>query len=205
MKIKRILLSFWRLVVPMLIVFGRSVHTKMSGNPYFETPNPTLASLKAALDDTETKAAIAKDGSKQDKSNLKVAKKTVVDVLRGLAWYVEGVANGDENILISSGFELSKEPIPSQRDDFFMLQGIGSGELIIGCVAFPKAGAYIWQVSATSTLPAADKDWLFAGASTQRKTNLKGYTPDTKLWFRVRPVTPDGLMEGSDPILFPIR
>ena len=205
MRMKRILLSFWRLVAPALIVFGRSVHTKMYNNPYFVTPNPTLASLKTALDDTETKAAIAKDGSKQDKSDLKESKKKSVNILRQLAWYVEGIADGNENILISSGFELSKEPIPSQRDDFWIIAGVGSGEMTIGCVAFPRAGAYIWQVSATSTVPAADKDWLFAGASTQRKTKLKGYTPDTKLWFRVRPVTPDGLMEGSDPILFPIR
>ncbi len=202
---KRIILNFMRFAVAVLIVFGRSVHAHMSDNEHFVTPNPTLPNIKAAIDDMETKAALAKNGSKQDKSNLKEARKKVVNLLRLSAWYVEGIAQGNENILISSGFELSKEPIPSQRDDFWIIAGVASGEMTIGCVAFPKAGAYIWQVSATSTLPAADKDWLFAGASTQRKTNLKGYTPDTKLWFRVRPVTPDGLMEGSDPILFPIR
>jgi hypothetical protein len=205
MKLKRILLSFCRFAVATLIVFGRSIVSKMTGNSFFTNPDPKLDDVTTAIDDVETKAALAKDGSKLAKSNLKEAKKVLINMLRSLAWYVEKTANGVENILISSGFELSKEPEPSQRDDFWVLRGMNPGELLIGCVAYLKAGAYIWQVSASDVLPTEEKDWLFAGASTQRKTTLTGYTPETKRWFRVRPVTPGGMMPPSfPPILFPI-
>jgi hypothetical protein len=205
MKLKRILLSFCRYAAPALIVFGRSIVKKMTGNSFFSDPDPAMDELTTAIDDVETKAALAKDGSKTAKSNLKVAVKFLITLLRTEAWYVEKTAKGDENILISSGFELSKEPNPSQRDDFWILPGMNPGELLIGCVAYLKAGAYIWQVSAGAVLPTEEKDWLFAGASTQRKTTLTGYTPETKRWFRVRPVTKDGLMPPSfPPILFPI-
>jgi hypothetical protein len=205
MKLKRILLSFCRFAAPALIVFGRSIVSKMTGNLFFTNPDPPLTDVTSAIDDVEKKAALAKDGSKLAKSDLKEAKKVLTTLLRSLVWYVEKIAKGDENILISSGFELSKEPEPSQRDDFWILPGMNPGELLIGCVAYLKAGAYIWQVSAGAVLPTEEKDWLFAGASTQRKTTLTGYTPETKRWFRVRPVTKDGLMPPSfPPILFPI-
>jgi hypothetical protein len=153
----------------------------------------------------ETAAAIAKDGSKLQKSNMKVAKKNLVAKLRSLAWYVEKVANGIENILISSGFELSKEPDPSQRDAFFVLAGVESGWVVIGCIAVPKAGAYLWFRSADKDLPVSDKDWLLAGASTQRKMLLIDLTPGQTYWFCYRAVTPSGMMEWSDPIQFYVQ
>jgi hypothetical protein len=148
MKLKRILLGFCRYAIATLIVFGRSVVKKMTGNSYFTNPDPNMDDLSTAIDDVETKASLAQDGSKLAKSNLNEAKKFLITLLRSEAWYVENIAKGDENILISSGFELSKEPEPSQRDDFWVKRGINPGELLIGCVAYQKAGAYIWQVSA---------------------------------------------------------
>jgi hypothetical protein len=206
MRIKRILLSFCNYSVANLIIFARSVVSKMTGNPNFTTPDPLLADITTAIDDLEKKAALAKDGSKTAKSDLKKSKKDLIELIRSLVWYVEKIAKGIENILTSSGFELSKDPEPSQRDDFWVLHGMNPGELLIGCVAYPKAGAYIWQVSASEVMPVSDKDWLFAGASTQRKTYLTGFTPETKRWFRVCPVTAGGLMPATyPPILFPVR
>ncbi len=205
MKTKRVIINFMRLAIAALIVFGRSVVAKMTGNANFINPNPKLVDVTAAIDDMEAKAALAKDGSKTDKSNAKVAKKKAVDILRQLAWWVEGVANGDENILTSSGFMLSKDPEPSQRDDFFIFGGTNPGDLLIGCMAYPKAGAYIWYHSLDDKPPVHESDWIFAGASTQRRTYLKGYTSGTKIWFRVRPLTKDGLEPEKVPILFTIK
>jgi hypothetical protein len=205
MKLKRILLNFYRLSVAALIVFGRSVVTKMTGNSYFTTPNPALADVTTAIDDMETKAALAKDGSKVAKTSMKKAKKKLVDLLRKEAFYVEGVADGDENILVSSGFELSKDPIPSQRDAFFVLKGVDIGSVLIGCIAVPNAGAYLWFHSADKNLPVAEKDWILEGASTQRKTTLSNLVPEKTYWFIYRAVTPQGLMEWSDPIQFYVQ
>ncbi|MEI6122151.1 MAG: hypothetical protein WCQ95_00845 [Bacteroidota bacterium] len=204
MRLRKLIFSFVRYSVDKLIVFSRSVVDKMTGNPNFTTPSPKLVDVTAAIDDVEDKAALAQGGSKLDHSNLKNSKKSLLELLRKLAKYVDVTADDDEGIIISSGFELSKEPEASQRDDFWILAGMSPGEFLIGCVAYPKAVSYLWQVSADDKLPVSDSAWLFAGVSKQRKTYLSG-TPDTKRWFRVRPLTKAGLMPASKPILYGIR
>jgi hypothetical protein len=205
MKIKKILLSFCRLAVAALIVFGRSIVTRMTGNSHFTTPNPALADVTTAIDDLEEKAALALEGGKTATSDQKKAKKKVNDLLRKLAWYVEGVAEGDENILTSSGFNLSKDPEPSQHDAFFVLAGISSGCVLIGCFAYTGARSYLWFRSADKNLPAAEKDWILAGSSTQRKTTLCNLASGQTYWFSYRAVTPQGMMEWSDPIQFYVQ
>jgi hypothetical protein len=202
---KKILFSFCRYNAPNLIVFGRSVVTKMTGNVNFPIPDPTLAEITEATDELEIMAAIAKDGSKLAKSNMKAAKKKLITLLRSLAWYVEKKADEDENILISSGFELSKDPQPSQRDSFFVFQGVDSGSVLIGCIAVLKAGAYLWFRSVDKDLPVAEKDWLFVAASSQRKMLLSNLVPGQTYWFIYRAVTPQGMMEWSDPIQFYVQ
>jgi hypothetical protein len=205
MKTKKILFSFCRYNAPNLIIFGRSVVTKMTGNANFTTPDPALANVTAAIDDFEIMAAIALDGSKKAKSNMKESRKKLIALLRSLVLYVEKIAAGDENILISSGFEVSKDPKASQRDAFFVLQGVDSGSVTIGCIAYPKAGAYLWFRSAGKDLPVTEKDWLFVASSTQRKMLLSNLAPGQTFWFICRAVTPQGIMEWSDPIHFYVQ
>jgi hypothetical protein len=205
MNTKRILLSFCRYTVAVLIVFARSVIKKMTGNAFFTTPIPSLTDVGDAVDDMEKKAALAKDGGKTAKSDLKKSRKKVNDLFRQLAWFVESTANGDENILTSSGFELSKDRLASQRDAFFVLATTVTGSVLIGCVAYKKAKAYLWFHSPGRDLPQADKEWVFGGASTQRKTILPGFETDQYYWFRYRAVTKDGMMEWSDPIQFYVK
>jgi hypothetical protein len=157
MRQKRVLLSFCRLAVAMLIVFARSVIEKMTGNSFFTTSNPSLSDVGTATDDLEKKAALAKDGGKTAKSNLKKSKKKLNDLLRQLAWYVESTANGDEKIMTSSGFPLSKTPGASQRDPFFVLPTVETGSVLIGCKAYKKAKAYLWFYVQGKELPMAIK------------------------------------------------
>jgi hypothetical protein len=205
MRIKRIIVRFNRFPVGVLIVSGRSIVIKMTGNSKFLTPDPSMAKVTLAIDDLETKAALAKDGGKKEKADLKKAKKKLVGLLRCLAWYVEGVANGDENILVSSGFTLSKEPCPWQRDAFFVKMGINSGSVMIGCIAVPGAVGYLWFRSADKELPSSAKDWILADASTRRKQLLNDLVSGQTYWFIYRALTTNGLMEWSDPIQFHVQ
>ncbi|MEI6124219.1 MAG: hypothetical protein WCQ95_11405 [Bacteroidota bacterium] len=205
MKVKRIKVGFMRLSVEFLIVLARFVILKITGNAFFTTPDPALADVTTATDDLETKAALALEGGKTARENLKVSRAKLVALLRSLAWYVEKIAKGSEQILVSSGFELTKDPAVSQRDAFWIVPGMNPGALLIGCKAYPNAVAYLWEESVDEKPPASDKDWSVVGTSAQRKTYLTGFTPDAKRWFRYRALTRGGLMPGSDPILFTIR
>jgi len=205
MKVKRIIVRFNRLPVGVLIVTGQSIVKKMTGNPNFLTPDPPLAEVALAIKDLETKAALATDGGKRAKADQKKAKKNLVNILRLLAWYVEGIAKGDENVLLSSGFPLTKEPGPRKFDAFFVTQGINSGSVMIGCIAYPGAVGYLWFRSTDKELPASEKDWILADASTKRKMLLNDLIPDQRYWFIYRALTTNGLMEWSHPVQFLVQ
>jgi hypothetical protein len=92
-----------------LLVFTLSVLEKMTGNSYFTTPNPTLATVRAGHDEFQSALSKQQRGNKESTA-VKNAKRDVLeDLLQRLANYVEEVAGNNEVILLSSGFELYKK------------------------------------------------------------------------------------------------
>ena len=71
---------------------------------------------------------------------------------------------------------------------------------MIGCVAYPKAKAYVWELFVGTTPPEDDNLWKFVKATTQRKTQLSNLIKGSTVWFRYCAVTKEGMMVWSDPI-----
>src|SRR3569833_4432082 len=113
MKKRRLKVGWSRLSDSEFRTFAKSVLLKMTDNDNFPTPQPTLVVVGGDIADFDTALGNAKDGSKQQTS-IKNDKRAALDAtLKQLAAYVELVANDDETILLSSGFELVKEPTPA--------------------------------------------------------------------------------------------
>jgi len=99
-----------KLTVNQLIAKALLVETKMAGNPHFTTPVPALATITTARGLLEAANVLAMDGGKSavlDK-NMKAA--ILMELLIEEAGYVTSVANGDEAIIISSGFDARQVP-----------------------------------------------------------------------------------------------
>ncbi len=107
---KRVKINFVRIPTEMIIELARYIISKMTGNMYFLIPDPPLAELIALVDDLEVKNTLALEGRRQARAEKKDARVLLNEILHRLGLYVSKIANGNETIMISSGFPVSKDP-----------------------------------------------------------------------------------------------
>lgn len=171
----------------------------LTGNAAFPTPPVTVAALKTALTEfTEANAAQAQGGTAA--TALKDQKReALIDLLRTLANYVQGVASEDLAALLSSGFEavsttrtrspLEKPRVPEIRN------GI-STQLVLRMPPVRNARAY--EVRYCSTPGEWKQGGLFTGA---REMKINGLTPGTMYTLQVRAIGGStGYSDWSDPV-----
>ena len=200
MKKIKILLDFIRLAVAEKIAFYRNVITKLTGNAVFPTPDVPLTEAKTAVDKLEASLLASKDGSHTAIAVLHADEEAADDIFRTLAAYVDRISDGDESEMLSSGFHVSKQPVPIQKAALAVEDGPNSGSIKLVAKAVEKAGAYIWQY-AKDTLPTSESSWTQAGTGTRSFYEMTGLTVAAKYYFRVAAVTPDGTSDFSAPVL----
>ena len=122
------------------------------------------------------------------------------EIFRVLAAYVDRTAKGDESIILSSGFDTSKQPTPAQKPDLIVQNGANSGSVKLVAKAVVKSGSYIWQ-SAKGSLPIDDKGWTTIGFTTQASNDVTGLEVTAIFYFRVAAVTPEGTNDFSAPVM----
>ncbi|MBK9016802.1 MAG: hypothetical protein IPM82_23530 [Saprospiraceae bacterium] len=149
-----------------------NVAAGIGGNPLvFVTPSPTLLVFKAGFD--ALKAADVADNLANDASRIVLKEKKVefLELLRQMAAYVLGVANGSRYIAELSGFKLSKATTtPKVQTGIVVIErrpGPGDGE---ASVRINKGGFDMVIVE----LKLEDNSWKMIGAFTLSKFILKG-------------------------------
>jgi hypothetical protein len=176
--------------IPDLLLYGTNVVQKLTGNPHFPTPTPTVAALAAAvsdLHDAETAALSRTKGAVTVRND----KRTVlVGLLQQYRGYVQGVADATpENaaaIIESAGLSVRKVVTRSKRA-FAAVQGAASGEAHVTAVTAGARAAYDWQYSVDG-----GKTWVDVPSTTRGQTTIVGLPVGTTAQFRYRTVTPKG-------------
>ncbi|MCG3166661.1 MAG: hypothetical protein POELPBGB_02441 [Bacteroidia bacterium] len=107
---KKVKLSLSRLATMVKVAKARQIVTAMTGNVNFPTPNPSLATLTTAANETETAFNNAEDGSNSAQVLLEEKEKALNKLLTQIASYVDNIAAGEETIINSAGMEASDEP-----------------------------------------------------------------------------------------------
>ncbi|MBK7383849.1 MAG: hypothetical protein IPI81_11055 [Flavobacteriales bacterium] len=127
------------------------VETRMNGNADFPTPTPTLTELKNGREALETAITEAAGGDHAKVFARQKAEAAVDDLLVRMALYVSNTAAGDELKILSTGFELRKQPEPigplHAPADFEARTGALPGSIDLRCK--PVKGAYYWVVRRT--------------------------------------------------------
>jgi hypothetical protein len=173
-----------------VILYANNIAQKMTNNPAFPTPTPTVAALTAAVTDlhaAETNALSRAVGS----ATVRNDKRTVlVSLLQQLRGYVQSVADATpENgaaIIESGGLTVRKIPTRGKQA-FAARPGALSGSAIVTAVSAGPRSSYEWQYSTDG-----GKTWVFAPATTQGKTTVTGLPSGTTVQFRYLAVTPKG-------------
>jgi hypothetical protein len=90
-----------------VIVLGKKVNTKMTGNPAFTTPDPPLTALVAANTLFEGKVDALGTGGTQATKERDAARTALIVIFRALILYVEKIAAGDPVVMLSAGFDIN--------------------------------------------------------------------------------------------------
>jgi hypothetical protein len=200
MKRVKVVLDFQKFPIAEKIEFGKNVITKLTGNTQFPNPDVPPAQQTSAVSLLETDYTAALGGGRALIAKMHQSEKAFDDVFRKMAMFVERVSNGNEALILSSGFHVSKQPTPKNIIDFKVDAGKEHGEILLNRKAILGAKAYLWQCS-KNVLPSENNGWEYCGFSTQSAFRLSSLESASKIWFRVAGLTKDGLTEWSEPIM----
>lgn len=192
MRKLKVVLDFPEKSVAEKIVFFHKVIAGIKANPaVFVTPDLSLDKATTSVDTLEAHYIASLDGGRAATAALHASEAIADDDFRILAAYVSRVANGDEGIILSSGFNISKQPSTVQKAELTATSGTKSGSVKLTSKAVAKAGSYIWQM-AKSSLPTNESGWTTIGYSTQADFEVGGLDVATICYFRRAAITPDG-------------
>jgi hypothetical protein len=141
-----------------------------------------------------------KAAEKQSIAEANKARRDLEKMLYLLAACVERIADSDETIVISSGFEPVKQRTAKERPNYNVTDGTEHGQVMIQCKTVKGAGAYLHQF-AVGTLPESDELWQFGGVSLQSRYVIENLKSEAHIWFRSAAVTSKGLTAWSEPIM----
>lgn len=115
------LIGFGSMLDDQLLTAATTIVAAMKDNVNFPTPTPELDDIKTLLDDFSAKLAAArKRGSPEDTAIKDESMLPLVSALQKLGYYVNGVADGQLSILLSSGFPTNALSTPALVPDMVL-------------------------------------------------------------------------------------
>lgn len=183
-----------------VITLGTSVAAGITGNPLFTTPPVTGADLQKAVDDFVASNAAAKASrSRNDFAKSRTDRAIVSGMLKTLGDYVDMIAKGDENIILSAGMSFTKtrekHPAPEQvKAISTVFTGVpGSLEL-----SWKRPKFSSWFYVYMTTTPADATSWKLISTMDTRKLMVNNLASGTRFYFKVVPVNRAGLGPDSE-------
>jgi hypothetical protein len=102
-------LEFKRLTIPEKTVFGQNVHDQILANvPIFADPDVPVATLLTDNNSLKTASVEAQSGDHQKVAAMYSAEKTWDTTFGSEADYVDRISNGAEDIILLSGYKVTK-------------------------------------------------------------------------------------------------
>ncbi|HEY3818623.1 MAG TPA: fibronectin type III domain-containing protein [Polyangiaceae bacterium] len=188
---------------PARIAAARVIVARMTDNPWFPSPTPSLASVTAAIDAFH-EAEVATLSRARGAAAVRDAKRTLLTkVLGRLQAYVQGVADDNPEsavtIIESAGMSV-KKPTSVAKAPFAVQPGDVSGSVRLVLLAVAKRASYEWQWSRDG-----GKTWNTAEKTLTAKTVVSGLPAETTCLFRHRATTRTGMGDWSEPVAFLVR
>ncbi|MEI7595862.1 MAG: fibronectin type III domain-containing protein [Bacteroidota bacterium] len=190
--------DFIKLPISAKIEFGRNTVLKMQGAGLFTTPDIPYQSVTTICLSLEAAFYAAQGGGKQKTAALHEVENTWNDTMRIQGLYVDRIAKGNPNSILSAGFNTTKQPTQKKIADFTAKCGDHSGEVIIKHRSIKGKISCIWQYCEEEALE--DNKWIYSGATVQCTTKLSNLKSNTSYLFRVAFITKDGQGEWTKPI-----
>ncbi len=199
MKIIKAVLDFISLPVNDKVEFYKNVALLLANTLLFPSLEVPLTTINKVVDDFEAAVLLAKDGAHSAISDRNDKEIIADNLFRFLVMYVNKIANGDETIIIKSGFHVSKQPTPFRKPEIVVNDGLKSGSVIVVLKAVLGAVAYKIQyrvVSPTGVI----SDWVEVDISTVATCTIDNLTPGGTYQFIYASISSAGTSDFSNPV-----
>jgi hypothetical protein len=194
---KSVALGLSRLTVPQTIASSDHYVTCMTGNAHFPNPNPSLAVVSAQIAVLSAAYSTSLTKVKGSANKMHVELLALHVLLKGLAGYVETMANADpvnaENIINSSGMPV-KKPSPKPPKIFTAVARKTPGVVRLNSKATLRA-SYVYEMTTDPTLASG---WTNIYIGGDVKFDKTGLTSGTRYYFRVA-VSIKGILSAWSP------
>ena len=183
----------------VLINFSSSVYTDlevgnksddiiemMTNNPNFQIPLMELDALMAANTTYQASLINLKNGTKEDTVIKNQNRRVLEKALKNLGLYVQIKSNGNEAIILSSGFDVAgkREPVGKlpKPEGFGVKVGVAKGTVVVYCIAITYANFY--EVEYAEVQADGTRNWIKL-TSTKHKLEITGLTSGKQYVFRM--------------------
>ena len=178
----KIVTGFSRYRDPEMDQKAKFIIDSMTGNPHFTDPVPAIADITTANDEYIAARSAAETGDHESVTIKNQKREVLENLLNRLALYVEANANGDEAIMLSSGFSLSKHPEPVgilPKPEHFSVRPTERGMISLNLRAIPGAESYQFEYRL-----AEDSQWTIE-VHTASNILITGLESGKEYMFRV--------------------
>lgn len=199
---KKIRLDFGSYSDASLLVLVQGIHAALTGNTFFPTTNPTLPDFLLVINAYANALSDAQNRGKDEIAAKNARRFELEGTLFNLALDIMKTADGNEEMLVSSGFPLVKERQPKPPMGIPSIAKIEvsdiSGELKVVQNKLPGALTFIYEYT---------EDPIVAGSvwaeknSTRLREPFTGLTTGKRYWFRVKAYGTNNQVTVSEPLL----
>jgi hypothetical protein len=169
---------------PQLIANTKLYLQKMTGNPNFPAPSPSLTLVFGQLTKLEASYTVSQSRALGTASQMQTDKKALIILLKALAAYVELIANADPDnavaIIESSGMRVKRKGTPPPKI-FSVVLSKDPNTVELNTKA-ETGGIYLYEMSTDPNNPAS---WGMVVFSKQVKCTKSGLTSGVRYYFRV--------------------
>jgi hypothetical protein len=186
-------LDFKSLTIALKIQKAREIVVKLTGNVNFPSPNPTLPVMTTAINTLETAFEAAADGGKSLKANMRAKEKILDDFIILLQEYVGNASGGDEQKILSTGFNVKKVGTRGKRQ-MKIVATKNPGEVILTAdtASDKPIAAFEWQYALETTDSTSDvednRQWIAIDITTGATKTINSLTVGANYWFRYRTI-----------------
>ena len=188
MKNSKISISFTKYSDADFLTKAEHIYQSMTANVVFATPIPPLTDLSAAIEAYSNALTNAKGLGKIPVAIKNQTREVLEQLLFQLGMYVMYVANGDETMLITSGYTLLKTPEPNyitSLGNVTLANGVTSGQLVSAIKRQKSIKSYLYQVA---TEPPTENTAWESNASSRSRYVFTNLQPGKQYWVRVAAV-----------------
>jgi hypothetical protein len=183
--------------VPALVGVADSIVGRMSGNPNFPSPDPSLATIAASSKDlatAQTTALTRAHGAVAARDEKRAVLVTQLGQLKGFIQKMADASPDNAASIIESAGLLVRKTTARKARSFAAVPGPVTGSAKLVAPSAGKRAAHEWEYSIDG-----GKTWVSAPATLQARTIVVGLPTGTSVLFRHRSVLKTGESDWTVP------